>query len=138
MARFQRLSRGIVFPLIVSIMASTVAATSANAKIVGTTTAIEKYNARQARDRLETLLQRKDVQQEFTARGVSPEEAKARVDAMSDEQVAEIVNRIDKEPAGGDAVAAVVGAALIVFLVLLATDILCLTHVFKFTKCVTR
>ena len=138
MARFQRLSRGIVFPLIVSIMASTVAATTANAKIVGTTTAIEKYNARQARDRLETLLQRKDVQQEFTARGVSPEEAKARVDAMSDEQVAEIVNRIDKEPAGGDAVAAVVGAALIVFLVLLATDILCLTHVFKFTKCVTR
>ena len=138
MARFQRLSRGIVFPLIVSIMASTVAATTANAKIVGTTTAIEKYNARQARDRLETLIQREDVRQEFTARGVSPEEARARVDAMSDEQVAEIVNRIDKEPAGGDAVAAVVGAALIVFLVLLATDILCLTHVFKFTKCVTR
>ena len=138
MARFQRLSRGIVFPLIVSIMASTVAATTANAKIVGTTTAIEKYNARQARDRLETLIQREDVQKEFTARGVSPDEAKARVDAMSDEQVAEIVNRIDKEPAGGDAVAAVVGAALIVFLVLLATDILCLTHVFKFTKCVTR
>ena len=138
MARFQRLSRGIVFPLIVSIMASTVAATTANAKIVGTTTAIEKYNARQARDRLETLIQREDVQKEFKARGVSPAEAKARVDAMSDEQVAEIVNRIDKEPAGGDAVAAVVGAALIVFLVLLATDILCLTHVFKFTKCVTR
>jgi outer membrane murein-binding lipoprotein Lpp len=138
MARFHRLSRGIVFPLIVSIMASTVAATSANAKIVGTTTAIEKYNARQARDRLETLIQREDVQKEFKARGVSPAEAKARVDAMSDEQVAEIVNRIDKEPAGGSAVAAVVGAALIVFLVLLATDILCVTHVFKFTKCVTN
>jgi hypothetical protein len=119
-------------------MASTVAATSANAKIVGTTTAIEKYNARQARDRLETLIQREDVQKEFKARGVSPAEAKARVDAMSDEQVAEIVNRIDKEPAGGSAVAAVVGAALIVFLVLLATDILCVTHVFKFTKCVTN
>ena len=138
MARFQRLSRGIVFPLIVSIMGSTVAATTVDAKIVGTTTAIEKYNARQARDRLETLIQREDVQQEFKARGVSPDEAKARVNAMSDEQVAEIVNRIDKEPAGGDGVAAVVGAALIVFLVLLATDILCLTHVFKFTKCVTR
>jgi len=135
MARFQRLSRGIVFPLIVSIMASTVAATTANAKIVGTTTAIEKYNARQARDRLETLIQREDVQKEFKARGVSPDEAKARVDAMSDEQVAEIVNRIDQEPAGGGAIAAIVGAALIVFLVLLATDILCVTHVFKFTKC---
>ena len=136
MARFQRLSRGIVFPLIMSIMASTVAAASANAKIVGTTTAIEKYNAKQARDWLETLIQREDVQKEFKARGVSPDEAKARVDAMSDDQVAEIVNRVDSEPAGSGTVGTIVGAAVIVFLVLLATDILCVTHVFKFTKCV--
>jgi len=135
MARFQRLSRGIVFPLIVSLMASTVMASTAGAAVVGTTSAIEKYNARLARDRLETLIQREDVQKEFKSRGVSPEEAKARVDAMSDNQVAQLVNRIDSEPAGSGTVGTLVGAALIVFFVLLATDILCVTHVFKFTKC---
>jgi hypothetical protein len=138
MARFQRLSRGIVFPLIVSLMASTVMASTAGAAVVGTTSVIEKYNAKIARDRLETLIQRDDVQKEFKARGVSPEEAKARVDAMSDQQVAELMNRIDKEPAGSGAVGAILGAALIVFFVLLATDILCVTHVFKFTKCAGR
>jgi Family of unknown function (DUF6627) len=137
MVRFKRVSRGIVVPLIISIVASTTIATTANAELIGTNTAIEKYNAKQARDRLETMIQREDVQKEFKAYGVTPAEAKARVDAMSDDQVAQIVNKIDREPTGGSAVGAVVGAALIVFLVLLATDILCLTHVFKFTKCAT-
>jgi Family of unknown function (DUF6627) len=135
MVGFQRLSRGVVFPLIVSIMASTVMATTANAELVGTSMAVQKYNAKLARDRLETLMQREDVQQEFKANGVSAMEAQARVDAMSDEQVAQLVNKIYSEPAGGDAAGALIGAALIVFLVLLFTDILCLTHVFKFTRC---
>jgi hypothetical protein len=137
MVGFKRASRGIVFPLIVAVVSSSTIATTANAELVGTSAAIEKYSARQARDRLEVLIQREDVQKEFKAHGVSPAEAKARVNAMSDEQVAKLVNRIDKEPAGGSAVGAVVGAALIVFLVLLATDILCVTHVFKFTRCVS-
>lgn len=135
MVGFKRLSRGIVFPLVVSILASTVMATTANAAMVGTSSAVHKYNSTLARDRLENLIQRNDVQKEFKAYGVSPAEAKARVDAMSDQQVADIVNKIDKEPAGQGAAGALIGAALIVFLVLLATDILCVTHVFKFTRC---
>ena len=135
MVGFRRLSRGVVFPLIISLMASTTIATTANAELVGTSVAVQKYNAKLARDRLGTLIQREDVQREFQANGVSPAEAQARVNAMSDEQVAELVNKLDSEPAGGDAAGALIGAALIVFLVLLATDILCLTHVFKFTRC---
>ena len=135
MVGFRRLSRGVVFPLIISLTASTTIATTANAELVGTSVAVQKYNAKLARDRLGTLIQREDVQREFQANGVSPAEAQARVNAMSDEQVAELVNKLDSEPAGGDAAGALIGAALIVFLVLLATDILCLTHVFKFTRC---
>ncbi len=135
MVRLKRISRGIVIPLAVALAASSTIATTANAELVGSNAAIEKYNAAQARDRLESMIQREDVQKEFKQFGISPAEAKARVDAMSDEQVAQVVNKLDREPAGSGTVGTVVGAALIVFLVLLVTDILCLTHVFKFTKC---
>jgi hypothetical protein len=135
MVRLKRLSRGVVFPLVIALAASSTIATTANAELVGSNAAIEKYNAKQARDRLEAMIQREDVQKEFKQFGIGPAEAKARVDAMSDEQVAQVVNRLDREPAGSGTVGTVVGAALIVFLVLLVTDILCLTHVFKFTKC---
>ena len=37
-------------------------------------------------------------------------------------------------PAGGDGIGALVGAAVLIFLVLLLTDILGFTHVFPFTK----
>ena len=45
-----------------------------------------------------------------------------------------VVDRLDQLPAGGGAVGAVVGAALLVFLILLLTDILGFTDVFPFVK----
>jgi hypothetical protein len=41
-------------------------------------------------------------------------------------------------PAGQDAATAVIGAAVTIFIILLITDILCLTHVFNFTRCANR
>ena len=96
MVRLKRLSRGVVFPLVIALAASSTIATTANAELVGSNAAIEKYNAKQARDRLEAMIQREDVQKEFKQFGISPAEAKARVDAMSDEQVAQVVNMLTK------------------------------------------
>jgi hypothetical protein len=62
---------------------------------------------------------------------VSPEAALARVDALSDEEVAALAGRLDQLPAGG---ADVLIVALIVFLVLLLTDILGYTKIFPFTR----
>jgi hypothetical protein len=56
---------------------------------------------------------------------------KARVAALTDAEAAELAARIDELPAGG---VSVLGAALIVFLVLLLTDILGYTKVFPFTR----
>jgi hypothetical protein len=53
---------------------------------------------------------------------------------MTDEEAARLAARVDSLPAGGDGIGALVGAALLVFLVLLLTDILGFTHVFPFTK----
>jgi hypothetical protein len=48
--------------------------------------------------------------------------------------VREIAGRLDQLPAGQSAVGAVVGAILIIFLVLLITDLLGLTNVFPFVR----
>jgi hypothetical protein len=62
---------------------------------------------------------------------VSREQARARVAALSDAEAAELAARIDELPAGG---IDVLGVALIVFLVLLLTDILGYTKIFPFTR----
>jgi len=80
------------------------------------------------------VLERADVQQQLQARGITLEQAKARVAALSDAEAAQLAAQIDSLPAGGDGVGALIGALLIVFLVLLLTDILGLTKVFPFTK----
>jgi len=84
---------------------------------------------------LNGVLERADVRAQLEANGVSPADVKARVAALSDAEAAELASRIDSLPAGGDGgVGALIGALLIVFLVLLITDILGFTKVFPFTK----
>src|SRR3546814_13030095 len=51
------------------------------------------------RDRLNALMQREDIRQEFRRQGVDPNEAAARVAALSDDEEAEITTRIDETPA---------------------------------------
>lgn len=87
------------------------------------------------RDRLNALMQREDVRAEFRRQGVDPDEAAARVAALSDAEVAEITAKIDELPAGQSALGVIVGAVVLIFIVLLITDLLCLTSVFNFTRC---
>lgn len=83
------------------------------------------------RARIATFLDRADVQAQLQAQGVSPSDVKARVAALTDEEAAQLAGRIDTLPAGG-----ILGLILLVFLVLLITDILGLTKVFPFTRTV--
>ena len=53
---------------------------------------------------------------------------------MSDDEVAQLAERIDSMPAGQGAVGAVIGAAVLIFIVLLITDLLGFTSVFPFTN----
>lgn len=86
------------------------------------------------RAKLNAFLSREDVQDQMRALGVSPDEAKARVASMSDEEVANVQGKLDSMPAGQGFFGALLGVGLIVFLVLLVTDLLGLTHVFSFTN----
>jgi len=89
----------------------------------------------EARQRLETLLAREDVQAELVRHGLNPEQAKARVVALTDDEVRALNGQIDDLAAGGNGI---IGALVLVFLVLLFTDIMGWTHIFPFTKPVNR
>ncbi len=86
------------------------------------------------RERLAALLVREDLRAQLEAKGVRPADVQARLDALSDAEVEQLAGRIDSLPAGGD----IVGAVVLVFIVLLITDILGFTKVFPFTKPVKR
>ncbi|MEI7968676.1 MAG: PA2779 family protein [Betaproteobacteria bacterium] len=91
-----------------------------------------------ARARVRAFLDRPELAAEFARLGVPSAEARARVDAMTDPEVQALAQRIDEAPAGADALGTIVGAAVLVFIVLLVTDILGYTRVFSFTKPVKR
>jgi hypothetical protein len=81
------------------------------------------------------LLERAEVLDQLQAHGVSAEQLKARIAALTDAEAAQLAREIDALPAGADAgVSAVVGALLLVFIILLITDILGLTKIFPFTR----
>ena len=99
----------------------------AQARIVSTDAAL----ASAERDRIAAVLDRADVRAQLEAYGVRAADVKARVSALTDEEAAQLAGRLDSLPAAGDGI---IGALLLVFIVLLITDILGLTKVFPFTK----
>lgn len=83
------------------------------------------------RARIAAVLERPAVLASLEERGVSPDEARQRLAALSDEQASRLAAQLDTAPAGGNDVLA---AILIVFLVLLITDLLGYTNIFPFTR----
>jgi hypothetical protein len=83
------------------------------------------------RERIAAMLDRTEVQAQLQAYGVNPSDVKARVGALTDAEAAELAARIDELPAGG---IGILGAIVLVFLVLLITDILGYTKIFPFTR----
>jgi len=121
--------------LTVLMLLLTVPVHSVLAAMIGTETVMDLNRAQQARDYLDQFLARQDVQAALSAQGVDPVEAKARVDSLSDAEVIAIADRIEQLPAGGDSfLGFVLAIAIIVFLVLVITDLTGVTDVFPFIK----
>lgn len=104
----------------------------AQAAIVSTDTALQSAESSAQRERVTEFLTRGDVQKELQANGLSADTALQRVQAMTDQEVAQLAGRIDQAPAGGD----ILGIVFTIFIILLITDILGLTKVFPFTRSV--
>ena len=101
-----------------------------NAAIVSTSDLVATEQSQIGREYLLNALEREDVRTALTSQGVDLEMAKARVSSMTDEEVRALNQKMDEMPAGGS----VVGAVVLVFLVLLFTDIMGWTDVFPFVN----
>ena len=106
----------------------------AQASMVSGEQVIASQSVQHDRERLRSLFERADVREQMLARGVDASSAQARIDALTDSEVASIAGKLDSLPAGGD----VIDALIFVFLVLLVTDILGFTKVFPFTRAIHR
>jgi hypothetical protein len=103
---------------------------TANATLISTQQFAMEVPAANSRAPLATAINRPDVQAQLEAFGITKEEAQNRIAALSDEEVLALNNNIDSLPAGGG----LVGALVLIFVVLLVTDILGFTKVYSFTR----
>lgn len=104
-----------------------------NAAMVSTDQLVAEQQSTLERAALLAALDRADVRQALISNGVEPEQARLRISTMTDDEVAILNRNLDQLPAGGT-LGSIISAALVVFIVLLVTDILGYTDVFPFVK----
>lgn len=103
------------------------------AAMLETGAVLESEQPQKARQKLQDFLQREEVANILQKQGIDPDEAEARVQALSDSEVQAAAARLPELPAGQGA-GTIVGAGLFIFVILLITDILGYTDVFTFVK----
>ena len=129
-----QLRRRVALALAVVLFLLTGPMDAARAALVTTEQALAGEVVGSDRDRVAAFVQRDDVRAQMVALGVDPAEAAQRVAGLSDAEVQRIAGHLDQLPAGQSAVGAILGVALLIFLVLLVTDLLGLTDVFPFVR----
>jgi outer membrane protein OmpA-like peptidoglycan-associated protein len=104
------------------------------AAMIGTESVINGNRDQSPRDYLNSLLAREDIQAALVSQGIDPQEAQARIDGLSDDEIGRIVHQMDQLPAGGGFFEAFIIVIFLIFLILLVTDISGYTDVFPFVK----
>ncbi|MEO8331618.1 MAG: PA2779 family protein [Gallionella sp.] len=126
-SRFMRWTSRLV---IASMLAMGLPLQPAFAGMVETDQVVSHQLAVQDRARISAFLDREDVLAQLQQQGVTAGEAKARVNALTDDEAHRIAGKLDQLPAGGE----ILGILFTIFIVLLITDILGFTKVFPFTR----
>jgi hypothetical protein len=90
---------------------------TALAALIDTETVLDAADGTEMRDRVAGFMAREDVRAIFIAQGIDPQEARARIDSLTDSEVEKISHQIEQLPAGGDVIGVVIGLLIIVLLV---------------------
>jgi hypothetical protein len=130
----RRFARYVCYFVTMTMLLMSLPVQTVQAAMVRTETVLMLSTAKNVRENLNQFLKREDVKAIMTAQGISPQEAKARVDSLSDAEIMQLSDKMDQLPAGGSTFGVIIGAAVIVFIVLLITDILGYTDIFTFVK----
>lgn len=112
-----------------SVFATVVAAgvpMPAQAGIVGSEQLLQSERSSVKREQLQEWMARADVRQQLQSMGVDAEQAAARINALTEQELQQLALNMDTDPAGSGALA-VVG---IVFVVLLILELVGVTNLF--------
>jgi hypothetical protein len=130
-----RIRKALVLPLIFSLITGGLPSQSFAMENISTDQLIEERSFLAERALVYDFISRENVRNEMISLKVNPDEALKRIDSLSDSEIQLIAGQISTMPAGEGAVGPIVGALVGIFIILLITDLLCLTTVFSFTKC---
>jgi len=75
---------------------------SANAGLIGTNAVVSAQQADAARATINSFVNRAELSSQMQALGLDPANAKSRVAALTDAEAAQLADRINSLPAGGD------------------------------------
>jgi len=131
---FHRFNRFVCMAVIMSLVMLNVSVPMAKAAMISTETSISASMNEENRAVVQDFFERSDLRQALESHGIDIDEAQARVDALSDAEVAQLAQQIEDMPAGAGALGAVIGAAVLIFIILLITDIAGATDVFPFVN----
>jgi hypothetical protein len=131
----QKMIKPVSFLLLFTFLLLDFSVQTAKAQMIDTNTLIAAQKQDANRERVTAFLNRDDVRQVMAKHGVNAAEAQKRVASLSDSELTKVSQAMEQLPAGGDsAIGIIVGAAIFIFVVLLITDLLGLTHVFPFVS----
>lgn len=106
-----------------------VATAPAHAGMVGTDEVLGTVEASDQRAELVAMIERDAVREQLVEYGVDPATAQARIQNMTDAEIAQLHGRIEEMPAGSSSA---LGVALVVFIVFVVTDVIGATDIFPF------
>jgi outer membrane protein OmpA-like peptidoglycan-associated protein len=107
---------------------------SVSAAMISTESIIHVDRGQSPRDYLNNLFTREEIEAILISHGIDPQEARDRIDNLSDDEIAKLVHEIDQLPAGEGFFEAFIIVVFLVFVILLVTDISGYTDVFPFVN----
>ena len=108
MQMIMRYAKPVSYLLIIAMTMLSLPHHHARAAMVGTEAVIEAElgdsdeSISSDRARIKALLQREEVRAQLETYGISAEEAQARIDSLTDGEVAMVADNLDQLPVGGD------------------------------------
>lgn len=105
----------------------------ANAAMIGTVEVLAEQQQQVDRQQLLSMLDDQGVQDKLQAMGVDRSQVEARINSLTNTELAQFNQQLQDAPAGG-----ILGIIVLFLVIFIITDMLCATDIFSFIKCINR
>jgi predicted NACHT family NTPase len=120
MHNFQKITKPISILAVILLLLMSTLNQLAAAAMIGTEKLLISERNLETRSYLQQMMSRKQIQEALVARGIDLQEAKIRINSLTDSEIEQIVEKINDLPAGGiDAafVLIIVGVIAVLFII---------------------